>query len=56
MPFGPAIAMFVFALLCLRQQLVEAEDKRKAKADKQKKKEAEEKAQLVAEVLKEITK
>lgn len=48
--------MFVFALLCLRQQLVEADKQRKAKEAKQKKKEAEEKAQLVAEVLKEITK
>lgn len=50
MPFGPVLAIVVFACLCLRQQLVEAEKQRVAKA--QKEKEAEKKKAFIADVIK----
>ena len=53
MPFGPAIAIGLFAILCIRQQLNEAEKKRQAKEAQQQ--EAERKAKLLADFIKDLT-
>lgn len=58
MPFGPAIAIFVFVILCFKQHLAEQEAKRKAeeKKKKEKEKEHEQRVKLLAEIIKDSKK
>ncbi len=53
MPFGPAIAFFVFALLCANQHVMEQSKKHKAaeKKNKDKARANDQKLKLLAEII-----